>query len=135
MICLIHMCVMPHSVWASPHVTRHRCTVYYFIYLIRICDWPSSHLCNVSFSAGKSSCDTSSLPFTPAELLNQCGQTWMNCGFRSRSSRRYQVDTATHCNTLEYTATLCSILQRTAAHCSTLQQTHVDERVTVEPLQ
>jgi len=121
---LIHMCAMPLSEQASRHVTRHRCTVYYFIYLIcliHMCDLP--YVCNASFSAGKSACDTSSLPFTTAELLNQCRHAWMNWGFRSCSSRRHQVATAKHCNTLQYTATLCSTLQRTAAHCNTLQHT------------
>jgi len=37
-----------------------------------------------------------------------------------------QVDTATHCNTLQHTATHCNTPQHTATHCHTLQ--YEDER-------
>ena len=39
------------------------------------------------------------------------------------SSTLHQVNSATHCNTLQHTATHCHTLPHTATHCNTLQHT------------
>ena len=61
--------------------------------------------------------------YHPQMLFNQVQRIPFEDHAPPLMSEMIQVDSATHCNTLQHTAAHCSTLQHTTTHCNTLQHT------------